>query len=119
MTTDIFSGEIVEKIPISAIQLCSTAADLQKQKEILLILTKPSEGAELYCFTCLATWAREIRDDINSAIKDAKKNSSSRPGTLSRQKQRRELEGKGLFRLLDCLRRFFEVKILFLLNVVQ
>ena len=92
-----FSGEIVEKIPISAIQLCSTAADLQKQKEILLVLTKPSEGAELYCFTCLATWAREIRDDINSAIKDAKKNSSSRPGTLSRQKQRRELEGKGPF----------------------
>ena len=58
-------GEIVEKIPISAIQLCSIAGDLKRQKEILLILTKPSEGAELYCFTCLATWAREIRDDVN------------------------------------------------------
>jgi len=89
-------AEIVEKIPISAVQLCSTAADLQKQKEILLILTKPSAGAELYCFTCLATWAGEICDDINSAIRDAKKNSSSRPGTLSRQKQRREMEGIGI-----------------------
>jgi len=88
-------SEVVEKIPISAIQLCSTAKDLKKQKEILLLLTKPNEGSELYCFSCLGTWAKEIQDDINSAIKDSKKSnkSSSRPGTLSRQKQRRELEG--------------------------
>lgn len=90
---EVHGGEVVERLPISSIQLCSVAADLKKQKEILLVLTKPSEGAELYCFTCLATWAKEIRDDINSAIRDAKKNSSSRPGTLSRQKQKREMEG--------------------------
>ena len=28
------NGEIVEKIPISSIQLCSTARDLKKQKEV-------------------------------------------------------------------------------------
>ena len=70
-------SEVVEKIPISAIQLCSTAKDLKKQKEILLLLTKPNEGSELYCFSCLGTWAKEIQDDINSAIKDSKKSNKS------------------------------------------
>ena len=71
------NSEVVEKIPINAIQMCSTAKDLKKQKEILLLLTKPSDGNELYCFSCLGTWAKEIQEDINSAMKDLKKSNKT------------------------------------------
>ena len=71
------------------------------QKEILLILAVEDGNSDLHCFSCVDCWSKDIADDITSAIQDSKRKKSSkagyvRPGTLSRQKQRREIEGTSI-----------------------
>lgn len=97
-----FRIRVLERTLIGAYQACNfifvEGKDLSAQKEILLILAHEDGNSDLHCFSCVDCWSKDIADDINSAIQDSNRKKSSkqsyvRPGTLSRQRQRREIEG--------------------------
>ncbi|CBY22742.1 unnamed protein product [Oikopleura dioica] len=90
------ADRISEKIALNQVKSVKQGFPLEKYKEILLILVKEGSNYELQCLSCVDCYARDVAEDIESAIADSKQKNSNnyiRPGTLSRQRQRRELEG--------------------------